>query len=742
MSNTPDAVQTEENVAKQPFLPPADYGALIAAEIGIKATQAAAAITLLDEGNTVPFIARYRKEMTGSLDDEQLRNLSTRLDYLRNLDKRKEEVAASIIGQEKMTDSLAAALIAAKTLAEVEDLYRPFKQKRKTRASVAKEKGLEPLAQMLFAQEPGADPNALAADFISEEKGVPTAEEALQGAMDILAEQFSDDADCRKKLRVLLWQKGMVRTVKTGKEAEEEKSVYTMYYDYTEPVQKIPGHRILAINRGEKEDALKVDLELENTLGVAVLTQMFVQNQSPCGLLVAAVCQDSFDRLIFPSLEREMRSQLTETATASAIGVFGANLRQLLMQPPIKGHVTLGLDPAYRTGCKIAVVDETGKVLDTCVVYPTPPQKKMEEAKVKLLALIKKYNVTLISIGNGTASRESEDFVAELVKECDGKVGYVVVSEAGASVYSASKLGAEEFPDFDVTQRSAVSIARRLQDPLPELVKIDPKSIGVGQYQHDMPKAQLDAALGGVVEGCVNSVGVDLNTASAPLLTQVAGINSSIAKNIVQYREANGAFKTRKQLLKVPKLGQKAFEQAAGFLRVTDGSEPLDATAVHPESYEIAKKLLAHCGFTPADLTTKGVAGLTEALKNTNKAALAKELGVGEITLNDIINELQKPGRDPREALPQPVPKTKALKLEELEVGMELQGTVRNVIDFGAFVDIGVHDDGLVHISQICNKYIKHPSEVLKVGDVVKVKIINLDVAKHRVGLTMKGVTQ
>ena len=723
-----------------------DYSALLAKEIGIREQQARTAAELLDAGNTVPFIARYRKEMTGSLDDEQLRVLSERLHYLRGLDQRKSEVVSSIEGQGKLTEELKAAIDRAVTLAEVEDLYRPYKPKRRTRAGIAREKGLEPLAEFLYRQEPTADPLAEAALYIREEKGAATAEEALAGAKDILAEDFSDDAGLRKKLKTLLGRKAVLSSEKTadGEKEQGEKDVYAMYAAYSEPVSRIPGHRVLALNRGEKEGMLKVSvtpLEAEADQLIAADT---VKNDSPCGRLVREAAEDSYRRLLFPSLERELRSGMTDQAVEQAIGVFRTNLRQLLLQPPVAGHVTMGLDPAYRTGCKIAVVDETGKVLDTTVVFPTPPQKKIAEAKAKLKAMIARYHVTAISIGNGTASRESEDFVAELLSELgdDCACGYAVVSEAGASVYSASKLAAEEFPDFDVTQRSAVSIARRLQDPLAELVKIDPKSIGVGQYQHDMPPARLDEALGGVVEDCVNAVGVDLNTASAPLLNQVAGITSAVAKNIVAYREENGAFTSRQQLKKVPKLGAKAFEQSAGFLRVNDGKEPLDATGVHPESYRAAKELLKLCGFVPADIRKKDLTPLTEAASGREGEKLAEQLGVGVITLRDIAAELRKPARDPREELPPPVMKTRALKLEELTPGMVVQGMVRNVVDFGAFVDIGVHDDGLVHISQICNKFIRHPSEVLKVGDVVKVSILSVDAEKHRIGLTMKGIDQ
>ncbi|MBQ8893065.1 MAG: RNA-binding transcriptional accessory protein [Clostridia bacterium] len=708
---------------------------ILANELNIKESQVAAAVALMDDGNTIPFIARYRKEATGGLDDQVLRSLSERLAYLRNLAKRKEEVAAAIEGQEKMTEEIAAALAAAGTLAEVEDIYRPYKQKKQTRAGKARARGLEPLALAILEQDPAFDPPAAAEEYITEE--VPAAEDALQGARDIIAETISDDAEMRRLLRSLYLAVGVVSAEKAA-DAKDEKGVYAMYYEFEELLKKIPGHRVLALNRGEAEEVLKVRVGVDEGRALGILERAYVKNDSVSAGHVKVAAEDAFDRLIAPSLEREMRSTLTEQAAEKAIGVFSVNLRQLLMQPPVKGMVTLGLDPAYRTGCKIAVVDETGKVLDTAVVYPTPPQNKIEEAKKKLKQLIKKHGVTLISIGNGTASRESESFVAELIRELDTPVHYVIVSEAGASVYSASKLAAEEFPQFDVSLRSAVSIARRLQDPLAELVKIDPRSIGVGQYQHDMPKARLGEALGGVVEDCVNSVGVDLNTASAPLLTQVAGINASIAKNIVAYREAEGAFRSRKQLLKVPKLGPKAFEQCAGFLRVSGGDNPLDNTAVHPESYPAAEGFLKLCGYTVADLQNGAIRNIGKFTEGQNGKKLAGELGVGLPTLIDIAAFLQKPGRDPRDELPKPILKTDVLELKDLKEGMLLQGTVRNVIDFGAFVDIGVHDDGLVHISQICDRYIKHPGEVLKVGDIVKVKVLSVDLQKHRISLTMK----
>ncbi len=710
---------------------------ILATELNIKETQVAAAVALMDDGNTIPFIARYRKEATGGLDDQVLRALSDRLTYLRNLAKRKEEVAAAIEAQGKLTEELQAALNAASTLAEVEDLYRPYKQKKQTRASKARARGLEPLALAIMEQDAALDPLAEAANYINEEAEVPTAEDALQGARDIIAETISDDAEMRRLLRAFYLKEAKVSGEQIP-DSKDERGVFAMYYEFEELVRKIPGHRVLALNRGEAEEVLRVKVKVEESAAIRILEKAYVKNDTKSAEQVRLAAEDAFGRLIDPSMEREIRNTISERAQEQAMGVFSVNLRHLLMQPPIKGMVTLGLDPAYRTGCKIAVVDETGKVLDTTVIYPTPPQNKVEEAKVKLKALIKKHGVTLISIGNGTASRESEQFTAELIRELDTPVHYVIVNEAGASVYSASKLAAEEFPQFDVSLRSAVSIARRLQDPLAELVKIDPKSIGVGQYQHDMPKARLGEALGGVVEDCVNSVGVELNTASAPLLAQVAGINQSIAKNIVAYREKEGAFRTRKQLLKVPKLGPKAYEQCAGFLRVSGGEEPLDNTAVHPESYPAARLFLKKCGYTAEDLRGGAVSGIAKFTEGENGKKLADELGVGLPTLQDIASFLQKPGRDPRDELPRPILKTDVLKLEDLREGMILQGTVRNVIDFGAFVDIGVHEDGLVHISQICDRYIRHPGEVLKVGDIVKVKVISVDLKKSRIGLSMK----
>lgn len=703
-------------------------------EFHLKRGQVENTVQLIDDGNTIPFIARYRKEVTGSLDDQLLRELFDRLNYLRGLEKRKQEIIDSITEQELMTEELAAAIAAAQTLAEIEDIYRPYKPKRKTRASVARARGLQPLAELIFAQKNEVVPLEAVAGFVSEENEILTAEDALQGAMDIIAEDISDDAELRKKLRAYLFRTGKIVTKAADPEQE---SVYTMYYEFSEPVNKIPGHRVLAIDRGEREEMLKVSVEINHDEAVSLILKEVIIGNNPSADVVTAAAEDGFDRLIFPSLEREIRNQLTETASEQAIKVFSVNLRQLLMQPPVKGTITLGLDPAYRTGCKIAVVDDTGKVLDTTVVYPTPPQKKVEEAADKLTKLIKKYGVTTIAIGNGTASRESEAFVADLIKTLDVPVAYMIVSEAGASVYSASKLAAEEFPEYDVSLRSAVSIARRLQDPLAELVKIDPKAIGVGQYQHDMPKKRMDEALGGVVESCVNAVGVDLNTASVPLLSRVAGVNAGIAKNILTYREENGAFSDRKQLLKVPKLGKKAYEQCAGFLRIPGAKNLLDNTGVHPESYKACELLLQECGYdkkaTAADLTD-----IRDRAEQIGIAVLAERIGVGEPTLNDILNELTKPGRDPRDELPKPLLRSDVLEINDLKPGMELKGTVRNAVDFGVFVDIGVHEDGLVHISQICNKYIKHPLEVVNVGDVVTVWVLEVDCKRKRISLTMK----
>lgn len=709
-----------------------DIFATIASELNITVKQTEAAVKLLDEGNTVPFIARYRKEVTGSLDDQVLRKLSDRLTYLRNFEERLETIRTAILEQEKMTDEIEAMLAGAKTLSELEDIYRPFKPKRKTRASVAKEKGLQPLADEILKQEKNSlKPIEMAADYINEEKGVMSAEEALQGAMDIIAETVSDTPQTRKLLRELAVREGFIDSVNT----KEEDSVYRLYYQFSEPVRKIAGHRILAIDRGEKEDFLKVTLNLDREKALNVLYNAFVKNVSPCNDTVMLSAQDAYDRLIFPSIEREIRSMLTENACESAIGVFGINLHSLLMQAPLKGCTVLGLDPAYRTGCKIAVVDPTGKVLDTTVIYPTPPQSKIEQSEQILLKLIKKHNVTVISMGNGTASKESEIFVSDMIKKYSLNVKYMVVNEAGASVYSASKLAAEEFPDYDVSLRSAVSIARRLQDPLAELVKIDPKAIGVGQYQHDMPQNRLSETLSNVVVDCVNSVGVDLNTASIPLLSRVSGVNAGIAKNIVAYREENGAFTARNQLLKVSKLGKKAYEQCAGFLHIPESENILDNTFVHPESYAAAKELISLCGYEKKEKDFSEIGNKAKAL---GLDKIAAQLGIGIPTLSDILSELQKPGRDLRDDLPAPMLVSGVMDMNDLKPGMELKGTVRNCVDFGAFVDIGVHQDGLVHISQICDKFIKHPSEVLKVGDIVTVKVLECDPKKKRISLTMK----
>lgn len=709
----------------------------LAQEFKLRQEQIDNTVSLIDDGKTIPFIARYRKELTGSLDDQVLREIFDRLTYLRNLEKRKEEVRSAIEEQGKLTDEIAEAIEKASALVEIEDIYRPFKPKRKTRGSVARERGLEPLAGFILAQETSSDPYPEAEKYIDTEKEVPDADVAIQGAMDIIAEDISDDAELRKELRALLIRTGMV----ASKAADpEEDTVYRNYYEFSEPVKKIAGHRVLAIDRGEREEKLKAGIELPDGSGEKAVTDKYVKNSSPCGELVKAAAEDSFKRLIFPSVEREVRSWLTENACEAAIKVFASNLRQLLMQPPVKGRVALGLDPGYRTGCKLAVVDDTGKVLDTGVAYiTTGEQRKIEQGKVLVKNLIQKYGVSVIAIGNGTASRESEAFVAELIKEIPDSVSYMVVSEAGASVYSASKLAAEEFPEYDVSLRSAVSIARRLQDPLAELVKIDPKAIGVGQYQHDMPKNRMDEALSGVVEDCVNSVGVDLNTASHSLLSYIAGISSAVAKNIVAYREENGSFTDRKQLLKVAKLGPKAFEQCAGFLRVQGGKNPLDNTAVHPESYEAAEKIITECGFRLADLKTNRTAEISEAAKKIGVSKIAETAGTGIPTVNDILKELAKPGRDPRDELPPPLLRSgDVMEMKDLKPGMELMGTVRNVIDFGCFVDIGVHEDGLVHISQICNRYIKHPLEAVKVGEVVKVRVLDVDVKRKRISLTMK----
>ena len=709
----------------------------ISEELKIQLWQAETAINLIDEGNTIPFIARYRKEKTGSLNDEVLRNLDERLKYLRNLEERKEAVLVSIEEQGKLTDELKQQIMQAETLVAVEDLYRPYKQKKRTRATIAKEKGLDSLAKDILGQKITGTVSEEAEKYISEEKGVLSAQEAVQGAEDIIAEYISDQAEYRTYIRKNVWKDGLV--VAKAKE-ENTESVYEMYYDFTEPVNRIAGHRILAINRGENEKILTVKIEADeekmlNYLYKKVITGKNAETET---VLKEAVA-DGYKRLIFPAIEREIRNMLTETAEDNAIKVFGKNLEQLLLQPPITGQVVLGWDPAFRTGCKLAVVDPTGKVLDTTIVYATAESKSKEkQSKEVLKKLIKKYGITLISLGNGTASRESEKFIVELIKEIDENVQYVIVSEAGASVYSASKLATEEFPDFDVAQRSAVSIARRLQDPLAELVKIDPKSIGVGQYQHDMNQKKLGEALTCVVEDCVNRVGVDLNTASASLLEYVSGISKTVARNIVVYREENGRFTNRKQLLKVAKLGPKAYEQCAGFLRISGGENPLDNTSVHPESYEAAQKLLKKLGFDEEAVREGNLVGLSFMIRNKEK--MAQELGIGEITLSDIIKELEKPGRDPRDEMPKPVLKSDILEITDLKPGMLLKGTVRNVIDFGAFVDIGVHQDGLVHISQMTDKYIKHPLEAVSVGDIVDVAVLSVDVAKKRIQLTMKGI--
>ncbi|MBQ9734470.1 MAG: RNA-binding transcriptional accessory protein [Clostridia bacterium] len=709
-----------------------DYSLKLSKEFSIRADHSANIIALIDDGNTIPFIARYRKEMTGACDDQVLREFSDRLKYLRNLDKRKEEIAASITEQGKMTDEIAIALAAAETLTEAEDIYRPFKQKRKTRASVAAEKGLTPLAELILEQT-DMDVKEKAKEFISEEKGVDSAEKAIAGASDIIAERVSDDAELRKTLRKKIFEVGELAC----KLLENENAkTYDMYAEYSEKIDKIPSHRILAVNRGEKEECLKVSVVVDTEAFVNAIKSVYVKNDTESAKIVGDAAADAYSRLIFPSIEREVRNELTEKASEQAIKMFEVNLRPLLLQPPLKGKTILGLDPAYRTGCKIAVIDAEGNVLDTAVVYPTPPQSKIEEAKTVLLKLIDKYKVNVISIGNGTASKESEIFVANMIKESGRELSYAVVNEAGASVYSASKLGAEEFPDFDVTQRSAVSIARRLLDPLAELIKIDVKSIGVGQYQHDMPEARLEEVLGGVVEDCVNSVGVDLNTASPSLLSYVAGLNKGIAKEIVNYR-ATKPFKKREDLLSVKKLGAKAFEQCAGFLRIVGGNV-LDNTGVHPESYPAVEKLLSFTGYTLDDVAAGKIGDIKAKIEVKGWDNAAKECGVGVPTVQDIVNELLKPGRDIRDSLPKPVLRSDLMDLNDLKEGMEINGTVRNVIDFGVFVDIGVHQDGLVHISQISDNYIKHPSDVLKVGDLVKVKVLGVDTVKKKISLTMK----
>ncbi|MBQ1518144.1 MAG: RNA-binding transcriptional accessory protein [Clostridia bacterium] len=713
-----------------------DYAKVLSKEMNIKEEYAANIISLLDDGNTIPFIARYRKEMHGSMDDQLIREFADKLEYYRNLDKRREEIRSLIEAQEKLTDEISQAIDGAETLSTLEDIYRPFKPKRKTRASIAKEKGLEPLAQLILEQRVDVLPENAAADYINAELGVEDTEQALAGASDIIAEQISDDANIRSMVRSSAAKKGVIRVKAVDSEAE---SVYTKYYDFSEPAAKIPNHRILAVNRGEKDGILKVVLENDDEAVLSDIHRELLHGNSKSTDIVKAACDDSYTRLIMPSIERELRNDLTDRANEDSIKVFASNLKQLLMQPPVKGKVVLGLDPGYRTGCKTAVVDGTGKVLATDVLYITHSKEQAERSEKKLLSLIDKYKVDIISIGNGTATKETESFAAEAIKKCTRKVLYMVVSEAGASVYSASKLAAAELPELDLTLRSAVSIARRLQDPLAELVKIEPKAIGVGQYQHDMPQKRLSDALDGVVEDCVNSVGADLNTASPALLSRIAGLNSTVCKNIVAYREENGAFRSRAELKKVPKLGPKAFEQCAGFLRVPESAEPFDNTGIHPESYKPAKEFVKLLGYTDTQVKAGNFSDIMAKLGKHSVLELSKQLGLGVPTVIDIAKELSKPGRDPRDELPAPMLRSDLLDISDLQPGMELQGTVRNVIDFGAFIDIGVHQDGLVHISQICNKYIKHPSEVLKVGDIVKVKILDVDVKKNRISLTMKG---
>lgn len=708
----------------------------ISQEIGCRTSQTEAAVNLIDEGYTIPFIARYRKEATGALNDEQLRTLHERLTYLRNLEDKKAQVIASIDEQGKLTETLRAEIEAAETMVLVDDLYRPYRPKRKTRATIAKDKGLEGLANIIILQMPQTSVNIEAQKYISAEKDVNTVDEAIAGAMDIIAENISDTAEYRTKIRELTIQKGVIVT--TAKDSETE-SVYEMYYDFSAPVSKMTGYRTLAINRGEKEKFINVKIEAPvDDINAYLKKQIIVNDNVETAQILSDVISDSYDRLIAPAIEREIRSSLTEAAEDGAIKVFASNLQQLLMQPPIAGQTVLGWDPAFRTGCKLAVVDPTGKVLDTVVIFPTAPQKKIAEAKKIVKALIKKYGITLISVGNGTASRESEMIIAELISELNTPVQYVITNEAGASVYSASKLATEEFPNFDVGQRSAASIARRVQDPLAELVKIDPKAIGVGQYQHDMNQKKLTEALDAVVEDSVNKVGVDLNTASAALMEHISGINKTLARNIVEYREANGRFTTRKELLKVSKLGPKAFEQCAGFMRISGGANPLDATSVHPESYDVANALLEHLGYNASDISAGRLKDLSKAAGNISK--LADKLGTGTITLTDIIKELEKPARDPRDEMPKPILRGDVLEMEDLTEGMILKGTVRNVIDFGAFVDIGVHQDGLVHISEMSDRYIKHPLDVVSVGDIVQVKVIGIDLNKKRIQLSMKGI--
>ena len=711
-----------------------NYATKLSEEFHIKEEYAQNIINLLDEGNTIPFIARYRKEMHGTLDDQTIRSISERLEYLRGLDKRREEVYNLIDGLGKMNDEIAAALEKASVLTEIEDIYRPYRPKRKTRASVAKEKGLEPLADLIFAQE-NSSLSQEAQKYIDPEKGVETEEEAIQGAMDIIAENVSDNAEIRKRLKNIIRLNAFLRSKAADPEND---SVYRLYYDFGEPVSKIAGHRVLAIDRGERENFLKVTIDIPPEKCLNIVNRLLVRSDNEFSQTVKSACEDAYTRLIFPSLEREIRNELTEKADEQAIALFALNLRNLLMQPPVKGHTAIGLDPGYRTGCKLAVVDPTGRVLDTAVIYPTHSQAQIQKSKTTLKNMIKKYNAEIIAIGNGTASKETEMFTAECISEIDNKVSYMVVSEAGASVYSASKLAAAEMPELDLTLRSAVSIARRLQDPLAELVKIEPKAIGVGQYQHDMPQKRLSEALDGVVEDCVNTVGADLNTASPALLSRVAGISKTVSGNIVAYREENGAFKSRAELKKVSKLGPKAFEQCAGFLRVPESADPLDNTAVHPESYAAARQLLELCGYTTEDIKNGSLSELNQKASTIGLDNAAEKLGIGRPTLEDIITELSKPGRDPRDELPPPLLRTDVLDIKDLKEGMELKGTVRNVIDFGAFVDIGVHQDGLVHISQISEKRIKHPSDVLNVGDVIKVKVLSVDTEKGRISLTMK----
>jgi len=705
---------------------------IIANELSVKLWQVDAAIKLIDEGNTIPFIARYRKPVTGELNDEQLRTLDERLKYLRNLEEKKKTVVDSITEQGKMTDEIMSKIAMAETIVAVDDIYRPFRPKRKTRATEAKAKGLEPLADIFLKQEKNKNPEEEAKAFVNEEKGVANVAEAIQGAKDIIAEMVSDNDEFRKAIRNIVVKHGLIVS---NTKNPEEKTPYENYYDYSEGVNKIPGHRILAINRGEKEKVLNVKIEMPEENIIASLDKVIIKGESQFKTLLKEAIEDGFKRLIKPAIEREIRSQLTEKAEDGAITIFGQNLKQLLMQPPIAGRNVLGWDPAFRTGCKLAVVDNTGKVLYTTVIFPTAPQNKVAESKKIVLDIIKKYNVSLISLGNGTASRESEAVIVDIIKECPTKVEYIIVNEAGASVYSASKLATEEFPNFDVGQRSATSMARRLQDPLAELVKIEPKAIGVGQYQHDMNQKKLDEALSNIVEDCVNNVGVDLNTASAPLLEYVSGISKTIAKNIVEYREENGQFQSRKDLLSVAKLGPKAFEQCAGFMRIREGKEPLDYTSVHPESYSSAKKLLKKYGFSTKDILGGNIR-LTDEIKDVKE--VAEEIGTDPITLRDMIKELEKPGRDPREEMPKPVLKSDVLDFDDLKEGMELKGTVRNVIDFGAFVDIGVHQDGLVHISEMSNKFIKHPLDVVSVGDVVDVRVLSVDKERKRIQLSMK----